>query len=73
MEEFFKWYSNFQNKDPIKEVQIVSSDFNCEEKCKLDLGLKFSILDILIPYDEVEKILTDLGKKYKMQIKIHEE
>lgn len=71
LEEFFKWYSTFQNKDPIKVVQIVSSDFSCEEKCKLNITQKFSILDILIPYEQTEKIIKELGKIYNMEIQLN--
>ncbi len=72
LEEFFKWYSTFQNKASITVIQTVSSDFYCESKCKLDIGSKFSILDILIPYDVVDELLKSLGKKYNLDIKIHD-
>ncbi len=70
LEEFFKWYSNFQNKDPIKVMELLSSDFACEEKCKLDLGMRFSVLGILIPYEEAEEVVKELAQKYKMTIQL---
>lgn len=70
LEEFFKWYSNFQNKDPIKVIELLSSDFSCDEKCRLDLGMRFSVLGILLPYEDVDQMIQDLGKKYRMTIQL---
>ncbi|HLE10005.1 MAG: hypothetical protein A2504_00855 [Bdellovibrionales bacterium RIFOXYD12_FULL_39_22] len=68
--DFFKWYSTFKNQDPIKFVQISSSDFVCEDKCAIDLRTKFSVIDILIPKSTVNKILHDLGQQYNMKIEL---
>ncbi len=35
LEEFFKWYSSFENQEPIKNVQIISSDFMCDNGCSI--------------------------------------
>ncbi len=68
--DFFKWYSTFRNQDPIKVVQICSSDFLCEDKCAIDLRIKFSVIDILIPKSTINNILHELSQKYNMKIEL---
>ena len=31
--EFFAWYDEFQNKPPIKTVELISGDFPCTNAC----------------------------------------
>lgn len=73
LEEFFKWYSNFQNKDPIKKIELFSSDFSCEAGCKMPLNYRQSVVDILITSAELRNMLTEMGAKYKLEIKLDDE
>ena len=66
--EFFEWYSNFQNREPIKKVELVSYDMNCENGCRFNPGQNFSIIDVLIPKAKIATILKELGKKYALEI-----
>lgn len=70
VEEFFKWYSSFQNKDPITKFGLYSSDFSCKKECKIPINTRISIIGILFTPDEVNKILLELGTKYKMKIEL---
>ena len=73
LEEFFLWYSTFQNKEPITNIALTSSDFICEEGCRVGMNQKFSIVDILIAKNIIETKLNELGKKYKLEIKLESE
>ena len=72
-EEFFEWYSHFQNPDPISVIQICSCDFVCDNKCAIPLSNKFTVIGVLIPHAFVKKLLTKLGDKYNMQIEISDD
>lgn len=72
LEEFFEWYSGFQNREPITNISLSSGDFVCEQGCRLGLNLKFSVIDILIPKKKLQEKLNHLGEKYKMQIEIED-
>lgn len=73
LDEFFKWYAGFQNKEPIKYIKIFSSDFMCSNGCIIDVNMKFSVLDVLISTSSIEKILAKLGEKYGMVIELEKE
>ncbi|MEK6624718.1 MAG: hypothetical protein AABY86_07110 [Bdellovibrionota bacterium] len=66
LEDFFSWYGQFQNKLPIKSVEIVSGDFTCDKKCHLDLNYKASVVDLIIPRPVVDKALKELAEKYDL-------
>lgn len=71
LEEFFLWYSQFNNPLPIQEVELSTADFKCEV-CGFSPSFKqrFPIADILIPQKLVIKYLKELGVKYKLDIKL---
>lgn len=70
LEEFFTWYGQFQNKEPIHYLHIFSSDFKCSEGCIIGSQHKFSVVDILLPKAEILKSLDQLGKQYNMKIEL---
>ena len=70
LEDFFKWYSNFKNQDPIQKVQILTGDISCTTGCRLPINLKVSVVDIVISQAELNRNLEQLGKKYNMQIEL---
>ena len=67
-EEFFKWYSQFNNQDPIEYVELLTVDVKCENSCKFSPLERFSAVDIIVKRSLIEEILTELGEKYKMRI-----
>ncbi len=70
LEEFFKWYKNFQNREPIKYVQLSSADFICERGCKLPMNSQYSIVGSLINEIKLHKFLAEMGQKYSMDIRL---
>ena len=68
IDEFLKWYSSFQNKDPIKSLGLYSSDFVCKNSCKIPINTRISIVDIIFEQKDVQKILEKLAEKYGFEI-----
>lgn len=72
LEEFFKWYGGFENKEPITNVFICSSDFRCDAGCKIPLSNKFSVVDQILNREEVMKKLNEMAEKYNLKIELQE-
>ncbi len=71
LEEFFKWYSNFQNIETITKVEISTIDVSCESGCHMPPATKYSVFDgNQLKKVEVGKILSSLGKKYNLEIEL---
>lgn len=68
IEEFFKWYSTMQNKDPIKEIEIYTIDFVCTNKCNIPLSAHISVIGTLLTQKEVIAYATELGTKYNIPV-----
>jgi hypothetical protein len=73
IEEFFKWYNNFKNKQDIELIELSTTDVYCENKCSLGLTHRISVIDILISTKLLAELLEDIGKKYNMTIKIQKD
>ena len=69
-EDFFKWYSDFKNIDPVTTVNLVTKKGYCTNKCKFEPDLLFSVIDILISSEVVNNLLVALGKKYGIGINL---
>lgn len=72
-EEFFKWYSNFQNRDPISRLSIHSSDFLCTKGCAIPVNSQISVIGVLYPEEDVSSMFYDLGVKYGLDVRISTE
>ncbi|MBH47667.1 MAG: hypothetical protein CME71_05815 [Halobacteriovorax sp.] len=72
LQEFFKWYSGFQNKAPITFVSIDTSDMRCEEGCGISAKSRFSVIDVLIPKAELLELLAVEAKCYGIEIQLQE-
>jgi hypothetical protein len=70
IEDFFKWYSSFQNQLPITEIYISTSDFECHKGCKIPMSNKFSIVDTLIPRKDIMGVLDKMAEKYQLKIEL---
>lgn len=67
--DFFSFYSEFNNKVPIKNFEAYSSDFMCTNNCKIDvINTKVSVVGVVYKADEVLKILEEEGKKFGIGI-----
>lgn len=72
LQEFFKWYSNFQNKAPITFVTLDTSDMRCDEGCGILAKSRFSIIDVLIPKSEFVELLAIEAERYGIEIQLQE-
>ncbi len=70
IEEFFKWYSSFQSKDPIKNIELYSSDYTCTNNCKIPLNTRITVTGLLISTKELQKMCQDLGQKYQVPVQL---
>ena len=71
LEEFFKWYSNFTNTDPITRIEINTLDAACDNGCRTAPGIRYSVFESnLLSLNEIRPILDELGKKHGLEIEI---
>lgn len=69
--DFFSFYSEFQNKTPIKSFECYSADFLCTSGCKIDvMNTKVSVVNLIFKPAEVSHILEDEAKKFGLDIQI---
>lgn len=66
--EFIAWYSNFNHKDPIKQIHLYSNNFECSRGCAIDINSKMTIVDVLVAKSEVKKMIIDLCNKYNLMM-----
>lgn len=67
--DFFSFYSEFNNKTPIKNFEAYSSDFMCTNGCKIDvMSTKVSVVGIVYPAPLVKNMLLEEGKKFGIDI-----
>ena len=71
VEEYFKWYSSFSNKEDIQSIELVSNDINCENGCSIGINKMFSVINLLISSKSLHLTLQKLGKKYSIDININ--
>ena len=69
--DFFSWYSEFKNIDPIKKFEAFSADFICTNGCKIDvINTRFSVIGSLYPVAEVAKILKEEGERWGIPVHV---
>jgi hypothetical protein len=69
--DFFSFYSEFNNKTPIKNFEAYSSDFLCTNACKIDvMNTRVSVVGLIYPFQTVKSILTEEGKKFGIEIQV---
>ena len=69
VEDFFKFYSEFNNKVPIKTIEVYASDFLCTANCKIDLvHTKVSVIGVMFSVHEIRSVLEELGGKFGIDI-----
>ena len=69
-EDFFKWYSDFKNIEPITRVDLVTKKGYCTNNCKFEPNLQFSVIDILISSETVNDLLLSFGTQYGIGINL---
>ena len=69
--DFVSWYSEFQNKVPIKTIEAVSSDCQCSNNCKIDLvNTRVSVIGVLYSLKEIEKIISDEAQRFGIEVNL---
>lgn len=69
--DFFSFYSEFNNKSPIKNFEAYSADFMCTSGCKIDmLNTKVSVVGVVYSIQEVKTLLAEEGKKFGIEIEV---
>jgi hypothetical protein len=68
VKDYFQWYSGFQNKEPITEFELFSSDFICDNGCKIPMTQKINISDVLIQKARVIEIIKEVGDKFQIGV-----
>ncbi len=69
-ENFFKWYSTFNNKTDITEFLLTTTNIMCLKDCVLKNGTKVSVINEMFSQEHIEALLQELGKKYKIGIDV---
>lgn len=70
--DFFSFYSEFNNKTPIKNFEIYSADFMCANGCKIDvMSTKVSVVGVIYTKAEVRTLLQEEGKKFGIEIEVN--
>lgn len=70
LEEFFKWYSGFQNIEAITKMEICTNDVSCDSKCSISLNNKFSVVNEAISQKELNIILAKYSEIYGLEIEL---
>ncbi len=69
--DFFSFYSEFNNKSPIKNFEAFSADFMCMNSCKMDMiNTKVSVVGAIYTVPEVKAILKEEGQKFNIDIEV---
>ena len=69
--EFFAWYDEFQNKPPIKTVEIYSGDFQCTNSCKIDLiNTKLNLIGLIYTVKDVRQMIEEESKKFGIALEL---
>ena len=68
LEEYFQWYSEFQNKKPLEKIDLVSDDFACENGCGGENLGKFSVVGVLFSEKYFKNLIEELASEYDIPL-----
>lgn len=68
IEDYFEYYSDFQNKEPIKYVEAYSLDFKCTNKCIMNTTNKLSVVNLVFHTKTLSMALEEAAKKFDIEI-----
>lgn len=66
--DYFTWYATFQNKDPIRNVEMTSCDFKCSTGCKLNISHRLNIIGLIFTAEEVKNLIQEEASKQNLQL-----
>lgn len=70
VDEYFSWYSTFQNQDPVRQVSLRTSDFICQNRCSLGGQIQLSVVDLVVPKRQLVEILQTTADKRGIRLKL---
>lgn len=70
VKDYFTYYGNFQNKDPIKVIEAVSIDFVCENKCVLNVNNRVNVIGLVFSKEELYTIVQKLAPRYQIPLEL---
>lgn len=70
IKDYFIYYSGFQNKDPIRKVEVFSIDFKCKNGCIINVNHRVNVIGLLFEKEDLEKILKEMASKYQIPMEI---
>lgn len=68
VKDYFTYYGNFQNKDPIREVEAVSIDFKCDNGCVLNVNNRVNVIGLIFSKQEIKTIMEKLAPRYNIPL-----
>lgn len=68
IEDYFEYYSQFQNKIPIKEIEAYSIDFKCTNKCGISVSNKMSVVNLVFHLETLKLMLKKAAEKYNVEL-----
>jgi hypothetical protein len=70
IDDYFKYYSSFQNQDIIRNVEALSIDFKCSNRCVLGINNRVNVLGLVIDKEELRASLEKAATKHGIQLKL---
>jgi hypothetical protein len=70
IEDYYKWYGTFTNKEPIKKIDLVTTDYTCSNKCRIPGAHLVDIKGSLIDARMFKLTLMELTKKYGFNLRL---
>ena len=68
--EYFEWYATFQNKDPLKKIEMTSCDFLCSTGCKLNITHRLNIIGLIISKQDIIDMLESEATRFNIPLKL---
>lgn len=68
--DYFMYYSNFQNQDPIETVEATSLDFKCSNKCVINVSHKMNVIGLVFTKEMLIDSLDRMAAKYKIPLNL---
>lgn len=66
--DFFSFYADFNHKDAIKTFEAYSSDFICQDGCKIGMNTRVSVIGSVFTKTEVFRVLQEEADKFGLVI-----
>jgi hypothetical protein len=69
--DFFSFYAEFANRDPIRSFEVYSADFQCTNQCKIDVQhTKVSVVNLLFTPQEIRSVLKQEADRFGLDVSL---